>query len=138
MQQGSMKRFSIKRLSKSFNYVDEWVPYRDLSARSVKFWHSLFPHHCLPCPMKIPFCPSKFLFKVFLFHILWYTQKNLTIAMLLLCEANSYHTDQIISLFPWTLPSNSVLLWVACLLCSSAFPYFQLSLCSSCLAWYSV
>lgn len=46
-------------MGKSFNYVDEWGPCKDLPATSAKLWYSLFSLCCLPCTMKIPFCPSK-------------------------------------------------------------------------------
>lgn len=126
MRQGSVEGFGTKGLSKSFSYVDEWVPCRDLSARSVKLWHSLFPPCCLPCTMKISFCPSKIPFKVFLLHILRYTQENLTTVGLQLPEADSYHTDQHHLIVPPKLchPSDSVLFWLACLSCSLNLPIF--------------
>lgn len=53
MWQSSVKSFSTKRMS--FSCVDEWVPCRDLSARSVKLQHSL--SHPVVCHvlLKIPF-----------------------------------------------------------------------------------
>lgn len=74
----------------------------------------------------------KILFKDFFSHILQYTQKTSATATLQLSEANSYHTDNILS--SWTLPSDSDLpwLWHASFFPFN-FPYYQCPTSISCL-----
>lgn len=75
----------------------------------------------------------KILFKVFLFHTLWYTQKTLAIASLHLSEANSHHSDQYL-VVPLTFTIWLRLALTSMLHFSLNFSYSQSSPSTSCLA----